>query len=104
MYYVVAVLDGRGSGEPDDKIMNFGTTEIILVVAVLFLLFGASRLPQLAKSLGQSRKAFKEGMREAEEDERNAQISSNAATPQISTMSDEALMEEMRRRAEAKQS
>jgi hypothetical protein len=43
-------------------------------------------------------------MREAEEDERNAQISSNAATPQISTMSDEALMEEMRRRAEAKQS
>ena len=54
------------------KIMNFGTTEIILVVAVLFLLFGASRLPQLAKSLGQSRKAFKEGMREAEEEERAA--------------------------------
>ena len=49
--------------------MNFGTTEIILVVAVLFLLFGASRLPQLAKSIGQSRKAFKEGMREAEEEE-----------------------------------
>lgn len=48
--------------------MNFGTTEIILVVAVLFLLFGATRLPQLAKSLGQSRKAFKEGMREAEEE------------------------------------
>ena len=38
--------------------MNFGTTEIILIVAVLFLLFGATRLPQLAKSLGQSRKAF----------------------------------------------
>ena len=105
MYYVVAVLDGRGSGEPDDKIMNFGTTEIILVVAVLFLLFGASRLPQLAKSLGQSRKAFKEGMREAEEEEeRAAQLSSNAAAPQVNAMSDEALMEEMRRRAEAKQS
>ena len=51
--------------------MNFGTTEIILIVAVLFLLFGATRLPQLAKSLGQSRKAFKEGMREAEEEEQN---------------------------------
>ena len=83
---------------------SFGTTEIILVVAVLFLLFGASRLPQLAKSLGQSRKAFKEGMREAEEEERSAQLSSNASAPQISSMSDEALMEEMRRRAEAKQS
>jgi sec-independent protein translocase protein TatA len=83
---------------------SFGTTEIILVVAVLFLLFGASRLPQLAKSLGQSRKAFKEGMREAEEEENAAQLSSNAAAPQVSAVSDEALMEEMRRRTEAKQS
>jgi sec-independent protein translocase protein TatA len=82
---------------------SFGTTEIILVVAVLFLLFGASRLPQLAKSLGQSRKAFKEGMREAEEEER-AQISSNVDTPQVSAVSDEALADELRRRAEAKQS
>ena len=84
--------------------MNFGTTEIILVVAVLFLLFGASRLPQLAKSLGQSRKMFKEGMREAEEEERAEQLSSKTGAPQVSAVSDEALAEEMRRRAEAKQS
>ena len=87
---------------------SFGTTEIILIVAVLFLLFGASRLPQLAKSLGQSRKAFKEGMREAEEEEeRNEQtrLSANAGTPQVSGMTDEALLEEMRRRStEAKPS
>ncbi|MBX3291625.1 MAG: twin-arginine translocase TatA/TatE family subunit [Acidobacteria bacterium] len=83
--------------------MNFGTTEIILVVAVLFLLFGASRLPQLAKSLGQSRKAFKEGMREAEEEEKAEQqkLSSESA-PQIDQVSDDALAEELRRRAEAK--
>ena len=89
--------------------MNFGTTEIILVVAVLFLLFGASRLPQLAKSLGATRKAFKEGMREAEEEDRveeekRRQLASNPAAPQISAMSDEEVMAEMRRRAEAKQS
>lgn len=85
--------------------MNFGTTEIILVVAVLFLLFGASRLPQLAKSLGQSRKAFKEGMREAEEEEATERAKiANVQTPQISQMSDEAIAEEMRRRAEAKSS
>lgn len=85
--------------------MNFGTTEIILIVAVLFLLFGATRLPQLAKSLGQSRKAFKEGMRETEEEEaaERAKIS-GAAAPQITQMSDEALADEMRRRAEVKQS
>lgn len=83
--------------------MPFGTTEIILIVAVLFLLFGATRLPQLAKSLGQSRKAFKEGMREAEEEENaEKQITPNAAAPQITNMSDEALADEMRRRAEAK--
>ena len=88
--------------------MNFGTTEIILIVAVLFLLFGATRLPQLAKSLGQSRKAFKEGMREAEEEEKveeekRRQISP-AGAPQINAVTDEDLMAEMRRRAEAKQS
>lgn len=83
--------------------MNFGTTEIILIVAVLFLLFGASRLPQLAKSLGQSRKAFKEGMREAEEEERAEKQINAAQAPQIAQLSDEALDEELRRRAEAKQ-
>ena len=85
---------------------SFGTTEIILVVAVLFLLFGASRLPQLAKSLGQSRKAFKEGMREAEmeEEAEKSQLSANTPAPQVSAVSDDALAEEMRRRAEAKQS
>jgi sec-independent protein translocase protein TatA len=85
---------------------SFGTTEIILVVAVLFLLFGASRLPQLAKSFGQTRKAFKDGMREAEDEERAEQaqknITSSVETPQISPMSDEAFAEEMRRRAEVK--
>lgn len=86
--------------------LGLGTTEIILIVAVLFLLFGASRLPQLAKSFGQTRKAFKDGMREAEEEERieeeNRKITSVNA-PQINAMSDEALIAEMRRRAEAKQ-
>jgi sec-independent protein translocase protein TatA len=88
--------------------MNFGSTEIILIVAVLFLLFGASRLPQLAKSLGQSRKAFKEGMREAEEEEqletqKRQQIAGNPNAPQINQMSNDELAAEMRRRAEVNQ-
>ncbi len=87
---------------------GLGTTEIILIVAVLFLLFGASRLPQLAKSFGQTRKAFKDGMREAEEEERLEQEQKQlnptpVAAPQISSMSDEQLAAEMRRRAEVKQ-
>ncbi|CAN5706682.1 hypothetical protein BH18ACI1_BH18ACI1_14580 [soil metagenome] len=91
---------------------SFGTTEIILIVAVLFLLFGASRLPQLAKSLGQTRKAFKEGMREAEEEERIEQeqkklqtppLATTFDTPQVTSLSDDELLTEMRRRAEVKQ-
>ena len=80
--------------------------QIALVAGVIILIFGAGKLPQLAKSIGQSRKAFKDGMREAEEEEKaEAQkLSSNAAAPQITNMSDEALMEEMRKRVEAKTS
>lgn len=81
--------------------------EIIIIVAVVFLLFGASRLPQLAKSLGQSRKAFKEGMREAEEEYETEQqkklASDGVAAPQITKMSDEDLLAEMQRRVESKQ-
>jgi len=87
---------------------SFGTTEIILIVAVLFLLFGASRLPQLAKSFGQTRKAFKDGMREAEDEERlemeQKQINSTPIAPQINSLSDEEFQAEARRRAEVKQS
>jgi sec-independent protein translocase protein TatA len=82
-------------------------TQIIFVILVIALLFGAGRLPQLAKSLGQSRKAFREGMREAEEDEQAEQARLSAAktpAPGLSQMSDEELMAEMRRRVESKHS
>ena len=80
--------------------------QIAFVVGIIVLLFGAGRLPQLAKSLGQTRKAFKEGMREAEEDEaadQRAKIAANTPAPQITQMSDEELMAEMRKRTETKQ-
>lgn len=47
-----------------------GTTEMLLIGAVIILLFGASKLPQLAKALGQSKKAFREGLDEGEREAR----------------------------------
>jgi sec-independent protein translocase protein TatA len=47
-----------------------GNTELLLIVAVIVLLFGASRLPQLAKALGQSKRAFREGIDEGEREAR----------------------------------
>ncbi len=49
-------------------IAGLGPTELIIIVLVIFLLFGATRLPQLAKALGQSKKAFREGIEEGEKD------------------------------------
>jgi sec-independent protein translocase protein TatA len=86
---------------------SMGGWELILLVAVVFLLFGASRLPQLAKSLGQARNEFKKGMKEADEEaaaeDEKKQISSTMNKPEIGEVSDEKLLEELRRRAEAKQ-
>jgi sec-independent protein translocase protein TatA len=83
--------------------MNLGSTEILLIVAVLFLLFGATRLPQLAKSLGQSKKAFKEGLREAEEEEKaEKQKLASGDAPRVAQLSDAEIEEELRRRAEAR--
>jgi sec-independent protein translocase protein TatA len=83
--------------------MNFGGWEIFLIVVALFLLFGASRLPQLAKSLGQSRKAFKEGMREAEEDDLAAkQLRQSEVDRPVANLTDAELKAEIERREEAR--
>jgi sec-independent protein translocase protein TatA len=49
---------------------GLGTPELLVIAIVIFLLFGATRLPQLAKSLGQSKRAFKEGLEEGERDDK----------------------------------
>jgi len=41
--------------------MRMGTQELIIVFAIVFLLFGASRLPQLGSSLGSAIRNFKKG-------------------------------------------
>ena len=49
---------------------GFGMQELLIILAIVVLLFGASRLPQLAKALGQSKRAFREGQDEADEEAR----------------------------------
>jgi len=82
-------------------------TLIIIVIGAAILLFGAGRLPQLAKSIGQSKRAFKEGLREGELEEDwvdkprdipAPQISTTASTKPLSEMTDDELAAEMARR------
>ena len=46
---------------------NFGTSEIILILLVLLLLFGAKKIPELARGLGRGIHEFKRAVREGEE-------------------------------------
>lgn len=41
-----------------------GSGELLIVFAVIFLLFGASRLPNLARSIGQAQREFRRGLRD----------------------------------------
>ncbi len=47
-------------------ILGLGTTELMLVMAVILLLFGGSKLPSLARGLGQSIREFKKASNEDE--------------------------------------
>lgn len=64
-----------------------GATEIILICAVILLIFGGKKLPELMKGMGKGVKSFKEGMNEPTEEEMDRRVE-----------------EEVRRRADAKMS
>ena len=46
--------------------MNLGPTELIIILAIVLLLFGSRKLPELAKSLGKAQREFKQGMRDGD--------------------------------------
>jgi sec-independent protein translocase protein TatA len=46
-----------------------GTTEIVIIVGVVLVLFGATAIPKFARSLGRAKKEFEKGSKEAQEEE-----------------------------------
>lgn len=42
---------------------RIGTTEIILILALILIIFGAKRLPELARAIGKSAVELKEGLK-----------------------------------------
>ncbi|OGR53901.1 MAG: hypothetical protein A3I11_07050 [Elusimicrobia bacterium RIFCSPLOWO2_02_FULL_39_32] len=45
---------------------NIGVWDWIIIVGIVLLLFGAKRLPELGRSVGRSLSAFKEGLKDVE--------------------------------------
>ena len=57
---------------PSGFIQGVGTTELLIIFFVILLLFGAKKLPELARGMGKSIKEFKKATTEIEEDIRSA--------------------------------
>ena len=73
---------GRSPGSccaPHGCRMNFGMTEILIVLVIAVVIFGANRLPELGRGIGKGIRNFKDATREATSDD-----SSRKPTPEKS--------------------
>ena len=53
--------------------MNFGPTEMIILLVIVLLLFGAAKLPKLARSMGEAQREFKKGQDHKDADQKEAE-------------------------------
>lgn len=49
--------------------MKLGTTELLLILAVVVIIFGPTQIPKLTRMFGKSVKSFREGMSEEEKND-----------------------------------
>ena len=72
--------------------MKLGTTELIVILIVVIIIFGPTQIPKLTKMFGKSVKSFKDGMDEATEtvaDDEKAVKSQQAKTGKKAEAADE---------------
>ena len=62
-------------------LFNLGGGEIILILAIILILFGAKKLPELARGLGQGIKEFKKATQNASEGLREVLAESPSTAP-----------------------
>lgn len=58
--------------------LDLGTPDLIVILAIVLLLFGGKKLPELSRSLGTSMRELRKGMNGGE-DEKKAQSSEDSA-------------------------
>jgi sec-independent protein translocase protein TatA len=59
---------------------GLGGMEVILILAVVLILFGAKKIPELAKGLGSGIKEFKKATKEVTDEIHNADTTTTATT------------------------
>jgi sec-independent protein translocase protein TatA len=60
---------------------GLGGMEVVLILAVVLILFGAKKIPELAKGLGSGIKEFKKATKEVTDEIQNADTASTSTTP-----------------------
>lgn len=62
-------------------------THILILILVLILVFGASKLPDIARNIGKSAKVLKSELSDLSEDDNPKQVTAETPAPQISASS-----------------
>ena len=63
--------------------LGIGMPELMIILLILLLLFGGSKLPSLAKGLGQSVKEFKKASRDEDPEDKPAEAKKTEATKPV---------------------
>lgn len=63
---------------------NLSPNELLIILVIVLVLFGGSRLPQLARNLGQAQKEFKSGLSEGHDEVATKDAKATQDTPEDS--------------------
>ena len=73
--------------------MGIGFPELMIILVIIMIIFGAGKLPEIGSAFGNSIKNFKKSMKEAEEIQEEASLESSTtteeATPEEESPADE---------------
>ncbi len=68
-------------------VLGLGGGELLLIFAVILILFGAKKIPEFAKGIGQGMKEFKKASREVSDELQSAMDVDSTPTPRPSAKS-----------------
>ena len=69
--------------------MGIGFPELMIILVIIMIIFGAGKLPEIGSAFGNSIKNFKKSMKEAEEIQEEASLESSSTTTEEATPEEE---------------